>query len=35
MYPGVITAVHQASATVRWDDGDAPLEVPFEQIALH
>ena len=35
MYPGVITAVHQASATVRWDDGDTPLVVPFEQIVLH
>jgi hypothetical protein len=35
MYPGVITAVHQSSATVRWDDGSAPLEISFEQIALH
>ena len=35
MYPGVITAVHQTSAIVQWDDGDVPLEVPFEQIALH
>ena len=28
MFPGVITAVSDATCTVKWDDGDTPLDVP-------
>ncbi len=35
MYPGVITSVGADTATVKWDDGDTPLAVPLDQIALH
>ena len=27
MYPGVVTAVTEATCTVKWDDGDAPQDV--------
>ena len=33
MYPGTVTARRGNSYTVKWDDGDAPLEVPREKIA--
>jgi len=33
MYPGVITAISGNAATVAWDDGDVPLNVPLDQIA--
>lgn len=33
MYPGVITAINGYTATVKWDDGDVPLNVPLDQIA--
>jgi uncharacterized OB-fold protein len=33
MYPGVITRVDAYTATVQWDDGDTPLDVPLAQIA--
>ena len=33
MYPGIITARRENSYTVKWDDGDTPLEVPREKIA--
>ena len=33
MYPGVITRVDAQSATVQWDDGDEPLDVPLTMIA--
>ena len=34
MFPGVITAVSDLSCTVKWDDGDAPLEVKKARIFL-
>jgi hypothetical protein len=33
MYPGVITRIDATSATVKWDDGDTPLDVPLNAIA--
>ncbi len=33
MFPGTVTARRENSYTVKWDDGDAPLEVPREKIA--
>ena len=33
MYPGTVTARSGNSYTVKWDDGDTPLEVPREKIA--
>ena len=35
MYPGVITRIDTQSATVKWDDGDTPLDVPLTAIAKH
>ncbi len=32
MYPGTITAMSGNTATVQWDDGDVPLNVPLDQI---
>lgn len=34
MYPGRVDAVENGQAYVRWDDGDTPLWVPLERIAL-
>ena len=28
MFPGVVTAVSEAVCIIKWDDGDAPLQVP-------
>ncbi len=33
MFPGTVTARNGNSYTVKWDDGDTPLEVPREKIA--
>lgn len=33
MYPGIITRIDSQSATVKWDDGDTPLDVPLTMIA--
>ncbi len=33
MYPGRITRIDASTATVQWDDGDTPLDVPLNQIA--
>lgn len=33
MYPGRITRIDASTATVQWDDGDTPLDVPLTQIA--
>jgi hypothetical protein len=33
MFPGVVTARRHDSYTVKWDDGDTPLEVSREKIA--
>lgn len=33
MYPGVITRIDANTATVKWDDGDTPLDVPLSAIA--
>ena len=33
MFPGVVTGRTGNSYTVKWDDGDTPLEVPREKIA--
>lgn len=35
MYPGRITRIDGYTATVQWDDGDTPLDVPLAQIAKH
>jgi hypothetical protein len=34
MYPGIVTARRENLYTVKWDDGDAPLEVTRDRIAL-
>jgi hypothetical protein len=34
MYPGVVAAINGGLCTVKWDDGDTPLDVPKEKIAL-
>jgi len=34
MYPGVVLSVSKGLARVRWDDGDLPIDVPFERIAV-
>ena len=34
MYPGVISATKAATVTVKWDDGDLPLDVPRNQVVL-
>ena len=34
MFPGVITAVTEVTCTVKWDDGDTPLEVKKNRIFL-
>ncbi len=34
MFPGIITAVTEATCTVKWDDGDAPIEVAKGRMAL-
>jgi hypothetical protein len=34
MYPGVVLTVTNGKARVRWDDGDLPLDVPFDRIAV-
>jgi hypothetical protein len=33
MFPGTVTARSGNQYTVKWDDGDTPLEVPREKIA--
>lgn len=34
MFPGVVTAVGELTCTVKWDDGDTPLEVKKSRIFL-
>ena len=34
MFPGTVTERRENFYTVKWDDGDTPLEVPREKIAL-
>lgn len=34
MFPGVVTAVTELTCTVKWDDGDAPIEVKKSRIFL-
>jgi hypothetical protein len=34
MFPGVVTAVTDLTCTVKWEDGDAPLEVKKSRIFL-
>jgi hypothetical protein len=34
MFPGVLTAVTETTCTVKWDDGDAPIEVAKGRMAL-
>lgn len=34
MFPGVITAVSEIACTVKWDDGDAPMEVKKSRMFL-
>ncbi len=34
MFPGVLTAVNDGTCTVKWDDGDAPLDVAKGRMAL-
>ena len=34
MFPGVLTVVSVATCTVKWDDGDAPIEVAKGRMAL-
>jgi len=34
MFPGVLTAVTEATCTVKWDDGDAPIDVAKGRMAL-
>jgi hypothetical protein len=34
MFPGVVTAVTDATCTVKWDDGDAPIDVAKGRMAL-
>jgi hypothetical protein len=34
MFPGVITAVNGLTCTVKWDDGDAPIEVKKTRMFL-
>ncbi len=33
MFPGTVTAKTEFTVTVKWEDGDEPLEVPREKIA--